>query len=128
MAVRNALTKYQGPGEIQVDGKTLAEATSVTVTVTPSSTPVNTMKKGFGGRSKGPVVCTIEVENAIPIAGLEVDFIQKCIDDEDITVTMIIGNKRRAFDGYISGTRANYATGSAAGASFTVMAGKPRKS
>lgn len=128
MAARKALTQYQGPGEIQFNGKTLAEATSVSVSIAPNSTPVNTMKKGMAGRSRGPATSTIRVGNAVPVAGLEVDFIDKCIEDEDITVTIIIGSKRRSFDGYITTVDVEYSVGSAAGATFNVMAGKPRKS
>lgn len=127
MAARNALTKYEGPCEVQFNTRTLAEATSCSISIAPNSNPVNTMKKGMAGRSKGPVACTIRIANAIPKAGLEVDFIDKCVDDEDVTIVVIIGGKRRAFDGYIGSTDVEFATGSAAGATFTVMSGKPRK-
>lgn len=121
------MTKYEGPGEVLFNSRTLAEATSVSVSIAPNSTPVNTMKKGLAGRSRGPAASTIRVASAIPKAGLEAEFIDKCIDDEDVTIVIIIGGKRRAFDGWITSVDVEYATGSAAGATFNVMAGKPRK-
>lgn len=127
MATKNALTKYEGPCEVTFDSRTLAEATSCSISVAPNSTPVNTMKKGLAGRSRGPAACTLRVANAIPKAGLEVDFIDKCVDDADVTLVVIIGGKRRAFDGWISSVETEFSTGAAAGATFTVMAGKPRK-
>lgn len=120
-------TRYEGPGEVQLDGRTLAEATSVSVSVAPNSTAVRTMKKGLAGRSSGPVECTIRVANAVPKAGFEGDFLEKCVADVDVTVTVIVGGKRLAFDGWITSFDAEYSVGSSAGATFTVMAGKPRR-
>lgn len=128
MATRNALTKYEGPCEVSFDSRALAEATSCSVSIAPNSTPVNTMKKGMAGRSRGPAASTIRIANAVPKAGLEVDFIDKCVEDADVTITIIAGGKRRSFDGYISSVEIEFSTGAAAGATFTVMAGKPRKS
>lgn len=121
------LSKYAGVGEVQLDGLTLAEATSVNVSIAPNSTPVRTMKKGLAGRSRGPVESTIRVSSAIPKAGFEGAFLEKCIDDADVTIIVILANKRYAFDGWINATDFEFNTNASAGANFTVMAGKPRK-
>jgi hypothetical protein len=127
VAARQTLTQYEGPGEVQFDAKSLAEAISVSVSIAPNSQPVRTMKKGLSGRSRGPVECTIRVSNAVPKAGMEIDFLEKCINDADVTINIVVGGKRLGFDGWITGFDAEYSVGSPAGATFTVMAGKPRR-
>lgn len=121
------MTQYNGPCELQFDGRTLAEATTCRISVTPNTTPVRTMKKGLGGRSRGPVECTIDVESAIPKAGFEVDFMQKCIDDADVTIVIVRAGKRVAFDSFITNVAESYGVQAAASSSFSAMSGRPRK-
>lgn len=121
-----AMTQYQGPAEIQCNGRSLAEAITVRVSVTPNSTPVRTMKKGLGGRSRGPVECTIDVESAIPKAGYEVDFMRLCVEDADITIVTLGGGTRKAYDAFITNVSEAFGVQQAASSTFTAMSGKPR--
>lgn len=122
------LTVYEGPGEIQLGSKTLAEATSVRITIAPNAASVVTMKKGMAGFSDGAVSCTLAVESAVPKAGLEVDFIDLCINLRPVTVSVLFAGKRYSFDGKVTDLSTSNAVGSAASASFTVTTGRPRVS
>lgn len=119
------LTRYEGPGEFQFDGRTLAEAKTIRVDFTSNSTTVKTMKKGTAGRSKGAFETRIEVENAVPKGGLEQPFVEKCVDDADVRVTFLFAGKRYQVEGWIDNVSANQGTEEDAGLSFTVIGGKP---
>jgi hypothetical protein len=119
------MDKYEGPGTIQMDSSTLAEATSVRVRGASNNSRVRTLRRGLAGRSKGPREFEITVANAIPVAGMEQDFIQKMIDDADVSIVVVTGGKRYQYDGWIDDISTNNDTDSAAGVEYTVIAGKP---
>lgn len=119
------LGKYEGPAEIQFDGRTLAEASTVRASVASNSNQVTTMKKGLAGRSKGAVVSNITVENAVPKGGLEAEYVSKCVEDADVRITILMAGRRYQFEGWIDNVDMNNGTNEAAGVSFTVIAGPP---
>ena len=119
------MQNYEGPGEVQMDSRTLAESSSINTQIRSNSTPVNTMKKGLAGRSKGPVAVTIQVENAVPKAGLEQEFIEKCVKNATVKITHKFGARTYVYSGWIDEVTATNAVDAAAGLSFTVMAGPP---
>lgn len=119
-------TLYEGPCELQINGRTLAEAVSARITVRSNSSPVRTMKRGLSGRSRGPAETTIAIESAIPKSGFELDFMTLLVADADITVTWIAAGKRRAIDGWIDGDDETFGVQAAASTSITIMGGKPR--
>lgn len=121
-----SLGKYEGPGEIQYNNRTLAEAMSVSITHNPNNNRVYTMKKGLAGRSRGAYEAEISVENAVPKAGLEQDFIAHCIEDADVTISVLYAGKTYIYEGFIDSVDQSQATDAAATLSFTVVAGKPR--
>lgn len=120
-----AMDKYQGAGSVLFDRDLLAEAQSVRVGVKSNSNAVRTMRKGLAGRSRGPVTTEISIENAVPRAGLEKTFVEKCVQDADVSIVVYFGNKRYQWDGWIDSVDASMATDSAAQLSFSVMAGPP---
>ena len=119
------LGKYEGPGEIQFDGRTLAESSTVRASVSSNSNQVTTMKKGLAGRSRGAVVSQVTIENAIPKGGLEQAFIEKCIADADVRITLLIAGKRYQFEGWIDTVDTSQGVNEMATLSFTVTAGPP---
>ena len=121
-----ALDRYEGPGKVFFGANQLAESTSVRVSYNGNNNQVTTMKKGFAGRSRGAFTSEITVENAIPLDGLEEDFIVKCIDNADVVIVIDLAGQRYSFDGYIDSSESSQATDSPASLSFTVSAGKPR--
>ena len=125
-AQSKTLTRYEGPGEVQLDQRTLMEASSLNVQTRSNSNPVQTMKKGFSGRSRGPTQTQIRVQSAIPKAGFEVDVRTKIVVDADVTITWIEGGQRWSVDGYVDEMESEHNSASAATMSFTVMGGTPR--
>ena len=119
------LGKYEGPGEIQFDSRTLAEASTVRASVSSNSNQVTTMKKGLAGRSRGAVVSQVTVENAIPKGGLEVEFMDKCVQDADVRITLLIAGRRMTFEGWIDTVDTSQGVNEMATISFTVTAGPP---
>lgn len=121
-----ALDRYEGPAEVQFDNSTLAEATSLSITNTSNANPVTTMKGGLRGRSRGAPMANIQVDNAIPKAGMEVEFIEKCVQDADVTITHLFGDRRYIYDGWIDEVATTQGTDAPTSLSFTVTARPPR--
>lgn len=115
------MDRYEGPGEVQFDNSTLAEATSITTTNTANSQPVTTMKGGLVGRSRGAPTAEIQVDNAVPKAGMEAEFIEKCVEDADVTITHLLGARRYIYDGWITEVTVTQGTDTPTSASFSVM-------
>lgn len=120
-----ALDKYEGPAEVQFANSTLAEATSISLTLNGNNNPVTTMKKGFTGRSRGAMTVEIQVENAVPKGGLEAEFIEMCVENADVTITHLYAGRQYIYDGYIDSIDAQQGVDAPASISFTVMAAPP---
>lgn len=120
------MDKYEGPGSIIMDGSLLAEAQSIKVSLSSNNNPVKTMKKGLAGRSKGPRQAEIAVSSAVPVAGLEQEFVEKVVDDADVQVVVVFAGRRYQYDGWIDQVSHNNDTDSASGVEFTVIAGPPQ--
>lgn len=121
-----ALGNYEGPGKVFFGANLLAEANRVRVSVNANNRRVYTMKRGLAGRSRGATESEITVDNAIPIAGLEEEFYEKCIDNEDVRVVIDQAGKRLQFDGWIDSVESEQTTDAAASLTFSVVAGPPR--
>lgn len=121
-----ALDKYEGPASVLFDGSLLAEAKNIRVSGASGNTPVKTMKKQLAGRSKGAYTASLVVENAVPVAGLEQEYVEKCVANADVTIVYIQAGKRYQYDGWIDSVEQGNDTESDATFSFTMMAGPPR--
>lgn len=120
-----ALDQYEGPAEVQFDNSTLAEAMSISLTINGNNNQVTTMKKGLAGRSRGAVTVEIQVENAVPKGGLEKEFIEKCVQNADVTITHLYAGRQYIYPGYIDSIDAQQGTDAPASISFTVVAQPP---
>ncbi len=120
-----ALEKYEGPGEVQFDHRTMAEAVSISVTNNGNNNPVTTMKKGLAGRSRGAATANIQVESAVPKGGLEAEFVEKCIVNADVTITHLMAGRMYVYEGWIDDVETTQSTDAPASISFTVMARPP---
>jgi len=118
-------TEYEGVGQIQFDGRTLAEADNVSVRHAPNNNRVYTMRKGLAGYSKGAFETEISVANAVPKGGLERDFIEKCIAGAFVRVTILFAGKRYQYNGWIDSDEHTSGVQQSATFSFTVVAGQP---
>ena len=119
------MQEYEGPAQVQMNGRTLAEATTARARVSGNNRPVVTMKKALAGRSRGPVQSEVSVDNAIPKSGFEADFIDKVVKNADVRITILVGKKRLQFDGWIDDVEVSQSAADTASISFTVIAGPP---
>lgn len=118
-------TEYEGVGQIQFDGRTLAEADNVSVRHAPNNNRVYTMRKGLAGFSKGAFETEISVTNAVPKGGLEADFIEKAVAGSFVRITVLFAGKRYQYNGWIDSDEHSNGSQESATFSFTVVAGKP---
>lgn len=121
-----ALERYEGPGAVYFGSNPLAESTSVSWDVNSNNNPVFTTKKGFAGFSAGATQTQVTVENAVPLAGLEHDYVERCVVKAFVTIVVAFAGKRYAVDGYIDSFGGRQGVDQAAQASFVVMGGAPR--
>lgn len=121
-----ANTTYEGPGKIYFENNLLAEASRVRVQITGNNRRVRTMKKGLAGRSRGAVESEITVDNAVPLDGLEADFVRKCVFNEDVVIVVDLAGQRQQYDGWIDSTESEQSVDNEASFSFTAVAGPPR--
>jgi hypothetical protein len=57
-----------------INGTLLAEEQQIDVSRTANAQVVNTVAKGFAGVSPGAAMCEVDVKNAVPSGGFEIDF------------------------------------------------------
>lgn len=94
-----ALTKYEGAGELYVNGRLQAEAQKCSVTVDANDNVVVTMQKGFSGFSDGAGSSKITVTSAIPRKGYETDFVDAVTKKKDVAIVVKSGARRHRFEG-----------------------------
>lgn len=119
-------TIYEGPGRLYFGANPLAEAKSVRWTVSGRHNAVRTMRKGFSGISRGAPETSISVQNAVPIDGLEADFVEKCIAGAEVRIVVRLAGKSYQWDAFIDEVNSEQDTETDAGVGFTAIAGPPQ--
>jgi hypothetical protein len=85
-----ALTLYD-QAYVEVNGKLLAENTSVSTGLVGDDQDVETTTKGFSGITPAPKKRTISLENVVPVAGFEAPWEQWFLDSTEITFRIVLG-------------------------------------
>lgn len=106
------MEKYEGVGLIYLNGRLLAQATKVSVTVKSNDNVVNTMVLGFNGFSDGPGNAEATIESAIPKKGYEVDFVECVRKKKTVDVVVLSGGQRHKTQGRITEAKWDNATDS----------------
>lgn len=117
--------EYEGPGKVYFGANALAESKRCRFRIMGNNRKVFTMKRGLAGRSRGPVEAEVTVENAVPLAGLEEEYIAKCIENENVRLVIDFAGLQIEFNGWIDSVDGDMSTDADAGLSFTVPALKP---
>lgn len=82
---------------MEVNGKLLAENTSVSTGITGDDQQVLTTVKGYNGISPAPKMRTISAENVIPSTkGIELDFEQWFLDSTELTIRLVLGGSGKS--------------------------------
>ena len=108
------------PIYVSKDGTLFAEATNCTFTRNTNSQKIDTILKGYSGESPGAINVECDVENAVPVAGLEFD-----AGDVMNTLTPIelgfatADGKTAVFKGFVIKDSGKHGTGTATSYSFS---------
>jgi hypothetical protein len=87
------MATYSGPGFVLYRGVPVLQASSVNFQVQTDNKDVNTLLLGRAGHSRGPKKVQVQVENAVPQAGLEVDWIGVANAQAEIALTFRVAGK-----------------------------------
>lgn len=117
---------YEGPAEILLNGRLLAQATKASTDIKGNNNPVTTMIGGLVGKSDGPTTSQLAIESAMPRKGMEADFRTLVIEKRICTVVVKSANQRVQFIGWFEDTSWSNAPDAASFTSATFMAGKPK--
>lgn len=82
-----------------IQGKLLAENTSVGTELTGQQQEVDTLVRGFAGISPGPDKRTISFENVIPVSGMEVEVEKFYLNKVELDVRLQQGGSGRKYEG-----------------------------
>lgn len=124
----SVLGKYEGPAQIFVGTKLLANATSCRFTVTANDSPVRTMNGGraaLAGFSGGAVTTEVQISSAIPVAGYEYDAYAALQARKTVRIVLKEAGKRRQVDARIQTVSSERSVDGPASVDFTAMGGEP---
>ncbi len=82
-----------------INGKLLAENTSIGTELTGQQQEVDTLVRGFAGISPGPDKRTISFENVIPVSGMEVEVEKYYLNKVELDVRLQQGGSGRKYEG-----------------------------
>ncbi len=84
---------YSGPGFIRYNGRNILQSKKIDFDFDSQNNDVNTSLLGRAGHSVGPKKVTVSIESAVPLAGLEVDWIGICDAQGEITIDFVLARK-----------------------------------
>lgn len=89
------MARYSGPGFVSYQGRPVLQAKSVDVQIQSGNNDVDTLILGRAGHSKGSKKVQIQVDNAIPQAGPEIDWEGLAEAQEEIPLSFTVAGKTR---------------------------------
>lgn len=109
---------YSGPGIVLYQGVPVLQATSITYNVETDNKDVNTLSLGRAGFSAGPRKVQVSVDNAIPAAGMELDWPGIAEAQEQVSLGFVIAGVTRNAQGDVRSVRVTTSTEQANSVSF----------
>jgi hypothetical protein len=94
-------TDQYAVGYVFVDSQLLVEELTCDLEFNPNNNVVVTQQKGFAGITQGAGRFTARVSNAIPRAGLELDFYTLAIERTPVEFILHAGGKKRISKGFV---------------------------
>jgi len=95
---------YSGPGYITYRGVPVLQSSSITVDYDSGNKDVDTLLLGRAGHSRGSKKFTINVENPVPAAGFEVDWMALGLAQGEVELGFVLAGKTWNFVGDIRTT------------------------
>lgn len=93
------MARYSAPGFITYRGRPALEATSITFDADTGNKDVITILKGRAGHTAGPLMVTINVDNALPADGPEVDWFALAAAQDEVELGFKIAGNTFRFRG-----------------------------
>lgn len=115
--------RYQGPAEIWVNGRAQYEAQSISWSAKGNNNKVLTLRKGLAGKADGPRETEITIKSAVPIKGLEFNWIRFVQEGKTCSIVFKIGGTRFQCAGWIDSSDGDSATDSPTSISGVFMGG-----
>ena len=119
-----AATKYTA-AFLFVDGQLAAEAQSEKTKYANGAHIVQTQAKKFAGASPGAPSFAVSVENAMPRAGIEIDYYQLAKDLTEVELILHRSGKRMTSKGFIMDVDEDHGVGAQAKLSYTFQGSEP---
>lgn len=85
--------QYSGPGQVLFRSRVVLQASSLKFQIQTDNKDVNTLAAGRAGHSPGAKKVQIQVENAVPAAGMEVDWPGLALAQAEVPIGVRIAGK-----------------------------------
>lgn len=113
-----SIDKFEGAGQFYMNGRLIAEASSVRYKLETNDNVIKTMTGGVVGFSDGATVVTISSDLVVPKAGYEEDWHDACQKRKTIRAVVKHAGKRRTAEGRIMSYESTNGVDTAAGVSI----------
>lgn len=110
---------YSGPGFVRVRGVVVLQASKIEFKFNPNNKSVMTLMLERAGHSTGPKEVEVSVENAIPQAGMEVDWFGLSAAGQEIALDFVLAGKTYACRGDLRDVSASTDVGSPNGVNWS---------
>lgn len=107
-----AREEFSGGGRLWIDGRLVANATNIDVTIGGPSSRINTTAGNTGEVTSDPTMMKVSVQNAVPKAGTATRDISRYRERRvDVTLKVQVGNNTRTGRGKITSEKLGAAPG-----------------
>lgn len=104
------MAAYSGPGTVLYRGRPVLQASSAEFDVQTDNKDVVTLRLGRAGHSPGARKVSLQVSNAIPLAGFEVDWVGLANAQAEVQIGFRVANKTYECTGDIRGAKVTTST------------------
>lgn len=109
---------YSGPAFIRYNGRPILQSNKVTLDFQSNNNDVNTSLLGRAGHSTGAKKVVVSVESAVPIGGLEVDWIGLCDAQAEVALDFVFARRTYSCTGDIRSANLSHSVDDANAVNF----------
>lgn len=112
------MAAYSGPGFVLFRGRPVLQANTVSMDVQTDNKDVNTLLLGRAGHSAGSKKIQLSVNSAIPLGGLEFDWVGVANAQQEVSLAFKLANKTYNCTGDVRSVKLDTSTEKANEVSF----------
>lgn len=112
------MAQYSPPGYVLFQGRPVLQASTISMDIQTDNKDVNTLLLDRAGHSAGPIKVVISVNNAIPQAGPEFDWVAVSLAQVEVPLGFVIAGKTYNCEGDIRSVKIDTSTDKANELSF----------